>query len=375
MLREFLKALGHTIRDEWAIQVLALLVLTILVYYGWKLFFRHLVHPQVKKTKGVWDTVLANSLYQPVSVFIWLVGITLAGQVVARLMLPDSTLLTIDISVRRFGIILLFTWFLLRIIKYGQKALIEDHPKRNEFDITTIHAIGKILYLVVLMLGFMIGLQTFGIGISGLLAFGSLGGAAVAFASKDLLANFFGGMIIYLDKPFVVGESVRSPDKNIEGEIEHIGWRLTCIRTPQKTPLYVPNSLFSTILVENTSRMTHRQVVAMIGVRYEDAAKMPALLQDIRTMLQHHEGIDHKQKLLVNFVELATSSLNIKLTFYTKVTKSDQYLAVQQDVLMQVLKIIEQQGAQCPFPTTTLCFDPTLLINHKDESHDIARTN
>jgi len=70
-------------------------------------------------------------------------------------------------------------------------------------------------------------LQNLGFSISGVLAFGGVGGIAVGFAAKDLLANFFGGLTVYMDRPFVVGDWVRSPDKNIEGTVEHIGWRLT----------------------------------------------------------------------------------------------------------------------------------------------------
>ena len=103
-------------------------------------------------------------------------------------------------------------------------------------------------------------MQALGYSISGVLAFGGIGGIAVGFAAKDLLANFFGGLMIYLDRPFSVGDWIRSPDKNIEGTVEEIGWRLTRIRTFDKRPLYVPNSTFTQISVENPSRMLNRRI-------------------------------------------------------------------------------------------------------------------
>lgn len=93
-----------------------------------------------------------------------------------------------------------------------------------------------------------------GFSLSGVLAFGGIGGIAVGFAAKDMLANFFGGLAIYLDRPFIVGEWIRSPDHEIEGTVEHIGWRQTRVRAFNKNPIYVPNSLFSTIVVETPTR-------------------------------------------------------------------------------------------------------------------------
>ena len=91
--------------------------------------------------------------------------------------------------------------------------------------------------------------------------------------------------MIYLDRPFDVGDWVRSPDKNIEGTVEDIGWRLTRIRTFDKRPLYVPNGTFSTISVENPSRMSNRRIKTNIGLRYDDANKVATIIADIESML------------------------------------------------------------------------------------------
>ena len=77
-------------------------------------------------------------------------------------------------------------------------------------------------------------MQEIGLSISGLLAFGGVGGLIVGLAAKDLLSNFFGGMMIFFDRPFRVGEFIKSPDRNIEGIVEKIGWRLTVVRTFSK---------------------------------------------------------------------------------------------------------------------------------------------
>ena len=90
-------------------------------------------------------------------------------------------------------------------------------------------------------------MQTLGFSVSGVMAFGGIGGIAIGFAAKDLLANFFGALTIYLDRPFSEGDWIRSPDREIEGIVENIGWRLTVIRSFDKRPIYVPNSVFASI--------------------------------------------------------------------------------------------------------------------------------
>ena len=176
-------------------------------------------------------------------------------------------------TVRTVGIIACITWFLSRFIDNVQASVLRLRQTRGEpVDKTTVDAIAKLLRISVIITSVLVALQTLGISISGVLAFGGIGGIAVGFAAKDLLANFFGGLMIYLDRPFSVGDWVRSPDKQIEGTVEEIGWRLTRIRTFDQRPLYVPNAIFTQIAVENPSRMTHRRIYETLGVRYDDMA-------------------------------------------------------------------------------------------------------
>ena len=152
-------------------------------------------------------------------------------------------------------------------------------------------------------------MQAFGLSLSGLLTFGGVGGLIVGLAAKDLLSNFFGGMMIYFDRPFKVGDWIRSPDRQIEGTVERIGWRMTIIRTFDKRPLYVPNSVFSNIVVENPSRMLNRRINETFGLRYQDANKLALIVDDVKAMLETHPDIDAKQTLIVNFDKFGPSTL------------------------------------------------------------------
>ena len=160
--------------------------------------------------------------------------------------------------------------------------------------------------------------------------------------------------MIFMDKPFDIGDWIRSPDRNIEGTVEYIGWRLTRIRTFDKRPLFVPNSIFSTISVESPTRMHNRRIKKVIGLRYEDAGKVRGILAAVKTMLEEHSDIDQNALTMVNLVEFADSSLNFMVYTFTKTTNWGAYQAIQEDVLLKIIDIITEFGAECAFPSRTL---------------------
>jgi MscS family membrane protein len=124
--------------------------------------------------------------------------------------------------------------------------------------------------------------------------------------------------MIYLDRPFAVGDWIRSNDRQIEGTVENIGWRQTRIRAFNKRPIYVPNAIFSNIVVENPSRMTHRRIHETLGIRYDDIGKMEAIVAEVKSMLQNHPDIDTTQALIVNFNAFAASSVDFFIYTLTK---------------------------------------------------------
>ncbi len=308
---------------------------------------------RIEKTRQLWDDALFNALRRPLSLLIWLLGISFAADIVARQ--TDAAIFEAVAPVRDVGVIAIIAWFFFRLITEVESNLIRAKAlEGKEIDRTTADAIGKLLRLSVVITAVLVALQTLGISISGILAFGGVGGIAIGFAAKDLLANFFGGLMVYLDRPFTVGDWIRSPDRNIEGTVERIGWRLTVIRTFDKRPLYVPNSTFASIAVENPSRMSHRRIYETVGIRYDDANKMAPIVDKVEAMLVAHPEIDDSQTLIVNFNSFAPSSLDFFIYTFTHTTNWVKYHEVKQDVLLKVVQIIEDAGAEIAFPTSTI---------------------
>jgi MscS family membrane protein len=337
--------------NTWVYQVFAVVFLTLLVSYSVGLVFNHLGR-LAEKSNNPWDDVFLESARKPLKLLIWLLGISWAAKITH--MANNAEIFEFIDPTRRVGVIVLITWFLFGLAKRFEVALQNPDRIKEPLDATTASAIGKLLRASIIITAVLVILQNMGFSISGVLAFGGVGGIAVGFAAKDLLANFFGGLTVYMDRPFVVGDWVRSPDKNIEGTVEHIGWRLTRIRTFDKRPLYVPNATFSTISLENPSRMTHRRIQETIGVRYDDIAQVRAIADGVKRMLIDHDEIDDDQTLIVNLNQFGGSSVNLLVYTFTKTTIWVKFHEVKQDVLLKIAEIIEQHGAEIAFPTTTL---------------------
>ena len=301
-----------------------------------------------------WDNVLTDALLRPSKWAIWLLVVYLS----LGLFEGADQLRTLVRQAADTALILLLAWIAQRALKGAEAELLSEHRgKRQSDDRATIRASLRLIRISVGIVVLLMVLQSLGVSVSGLLAFGGIGGIAVGFAARDLLANFLGGLSIYLDRPFTVGDWIRSPDREIEGTVEDIGWRMTRIRTFDQRPLYIPNSIFSSVAVENPSRMNNRRIYETIGIRYDDVAVMGRIVADVKAMLESHEAIDLSRTLMVNFVACGPSSLDFFIYAFTKTTDWATFHGIKQEVLLKVLSIISAQGAEVAFPTRTLLLD------------------
>lgn len=338
--------------ESWIIQVFLVVFFSLLVDWVQRRVLNKLYN-KLEATHNYWDDSLIDAVKRPLTGLIWIIGLTFAAQIVKDQ--SEAVIFNAVEPIRNVGVIFMIAWFLIRFISRAEANIVQKSLKSAApVDKTTADAIAKLLRISVIITASLVAMQTLGYSISGVLAFGGIGGIAVGYAAKDLLANFFGGLMVYLDRPFDVGNWIRSPDKQIEGTVEKIGWRVTMIRTFDKRPLYVPNAVFTSIAVENPSRMTNRRIYETIGIRYDDVSKMGVIVEDVKKMLKAHPEIDTNQTLIVNFNEFASSSLDFFVYTFTKTINWIEYHEIKQDILMQIINIIEGHGAECAFPTSTL---------------------
>ncbi|OGO94232.1 MAG: mechanosensitive ion channel protein MscS [Coxiella sp. RIFCSPHIGHO2_12_FULL_44_14] len=357
-------------QHDWIIKSITVLASAILVSLTEWIIYRRLT-PRAIHKQQVWRESFLRAFHEPVQILVVLMTLSFLFSIIAeQLSFDGDTLKTVD-NFRLFFLILFTFWVGMRFIRRVEEGMVvcleKGETKIKLNDRTSVHAISQFSRVVLIIITSLIVLQSLGVRISALLAFGGVGALVLGLAAKDNLANFIGGMMIYWDRPFSVGDWIRSPDQEIEGTVENIGWRLTRIRTLDKRALYLPNGILSNIAIENPSRMTHRRIKTTLGVRYEDASKIIAITHDIDQMVRQYPDIDEKQTVLIYLSEFAPSSLNILIQAFTKATDGEAFQAVQQDIFLKVVDIVNKHGAECAYPTQTLHVDPTCWIKPEEK--------
>ncbi|MBB1272285.1 mechanosensitive ion channel family protein [Psychromonas sp. SR45-3] len=351
---------------NWVANFAFMLCLTMILQLIWRYFAKR-TENVISKTSNNWDDIVFYGVNKPINWVILLMGTSMSLRVVAES--EDLVISDYLPVVQKVAILFIVGWVFWRLVYKAEHTYVADDAK----DTTTVTALAKLAKLSIITIITLSIIQTLGVSISGVLAFGGMGGLIVGMAAKDLLSNLFGATMVYMDKPFKVGDWIRSPDKSIEGTVEEIGWRVTRIRTFDKRPIYVPNSLFTTIVVENPSRMTNRRIKENFGLRYKDIKQIEGIIKSVREMLENHPDIDQSQTLIVNFDLFNNSSLDFFIYTFTKTTNWVLFHEVKQDVLLKVADIVIQHDAEFAFPTRQLHLnkdDHKMLFNdnHKHES-------
>jgi MscS family membrane protein len=331
--------------NVWMIQIFIVILITTAIGIGTRWLLKRM-KIGMKKKRSIWNDAAIAAAGRPLLVLVWVLGLNIAGIIIADH--TGSAVFRYASEARSLAFITLLAWFLVRFVRIVEEDMLSTPRPRHKLDATSTRAIAKLARISVVVTASLILLERLGYSVSGVMAFGGIGGIAVGFAARDMLSNFFGGLMLFLDRPFNIGDWIRSPDRNIEGIVEQIGWRQTCIRTFDKRPLYIPNSTFSSIAVENPSRMTYRCIKETVGLRYKDKGKLPFILEKINTMLANHEGLTRSEAAGANLDKLNVSSLDLTITAFTPVCSVAEYTRIKEDILLKTLKIIDDEGAE-PF--------------------------
>ena len=330
--------------------VVAAFLLCILFFHGFSRLSDVLIH----KEKGSLRSVFVRTLRIPLLVLPWLLVVFYVSYAWPGVQERDFSSLLI--LVRKVMLLLYVAWVGWEISD-NAAALLKSSGSRLARKMSS-SVVSRTIQLLILILVTLHLLKLFGYSLSALLAFGGVGGIILGFAAKDWLANFFGGLMLMLDRPFTEGDWIRSPDRAIEGHVEKVGWRLTKIRTFDRRPIYVPNSIFSGIVVENPSRMRNRRMVEEFSLNYEDLPKMPDILATIDRKVSELPDVDAVEPHYAAFIRYGDSGLICQIRAHiTQVDRVD-FLQVQESVLLLVANIVTEAGASFAYPTRRILSDP-----------------
>ena len=312
-----------------------------------KMLFRKLAS-LARRTRTEHDDRFIAALEAPVSLLILVFGLYLAIVV----LLPLETHGLVTRIFKGITMVLVF-WATLRLVDLLAHVLSDISDQRGLSITGFVPLIKKAIRIFVLLIGIVMVIDNLGYSVGGLLATLGLGGAALAFAAKDTIANLYGSLALVLDRPFKVGDWIMV-GKDIDGDVEEIGLRSTKVRTWPKTIMSIPNSVLANETINNWSRMPKRRVKQVIGVTYDTSPDdMDGLVEDIRNLLREDEDIE-QEFILVNFTDFGDSSLNILVYYFTKTIQWLDYMDVRQRMNLKIMRAVEQRGLSIAFPTRTV---------------------
>lgn len=187
---------------------------------------------------------------------------------------------------------------------------------------------------------------------------GGLGliGMAVAFGAQNLIANLFAGLSIFVEHIFEVGDWIRSPD--VEGTVEDIGFRTTKVRRFDMALTTIPNAKLSEQAVVNFSRMTNRRIYWKIGLEYRSTAdQLQQVVNGIRDYVMSDDAFEtdpRRTTTMVHIDSFNASSIDIMLYCFTKTTSWTQWMAVKEQLALEIKQIVEDAGTGFAFPSQSL---------------------
>ncbi len=302
-----------------------------------------------KRTKNGVDDKILEVLKKPVDFFFIILGLHFAMNYVS---MPEG-LEDFMRNMIRSGFAISVFWGLLNIItplSHIIHKFTEKFGRELSDDIAKF--LIKALRFIIIAIAIVTVFQEWGYNISGFLASLGLVGMAFALAAKDTAANLFGSLVIFTDRPFKVGDWVKTPD--VEGTIEEIGIRSTRIRTFAQALVTVPNAILANSAILNWSQMGKRRIKLNLGLTYSTTKEQIVnIVDEIRDMLNNHPDI-HKDLIMVHFNEYNNSSLDIFCYFFTTTTVWAEYLQVREDIHLKIMDIVEKNGASFAFPSRSI---------------------
>lgn len=331
---EWLQALGYFLGG---------VILARIIYLLFKRVFKRLA----AKTQTKWDDVFVDQVEEPMAFGIVILGFWFGYEHLHFGVGVDNfmehvfqILIAIDI-----------TWLVARLLDSVVSNVILHLDERT--DSSTVAQFGPILQKtlrsLVWILGIISGLTNAGYDVGALLAGVGIGGLAMAMAAKDFVANIFGGITVFIDKPFGVGDRIKV--NGIDGTVLEIGIRSTRIKTLENRLVTIPNHQFTDQVVENVTAEPSRKMKVVLGLTYDTTPDQIQQALDILTDIVSAAGRT-EDEYTVWFSGFGDFSLNVSCIYFIR--KGEHWAQVPNEIHMQILKRFNEAGLNFAFPTQTL---------------------
>jgi MscS family membrane protein len=259
-------------------------------------------------------------------------------------------------EVRELVVALGVAWTLLRWHRelrrnrdsYAQEML----PRLNEkdrlflFDVTQ-----KLISIGVWAIVIYELMQLVGVSAPVLITAGGFGAAAVGFGAQGIVSNSLSGLSLYINRPFIVDDFIEIPSEQLMGTVEEIGWFYTQLRTRDRQPVFVPNTIFTSTPVINNTTIDNRRIWIEFSLSYNDRLRIPAVVADLEEILSRHDQVAQNKTQAVHFTGYGESSLDLRLLCHATSQAIEDAWNLQQDLLLTIGEVVQRHGASMPYPT------------------------
>ncbi|MFT8322337.1 MAG: mechanosensitive ion channel family protein [Bacillus sp. (in: firmicutes)] len=353
---------------DWASLCLSFfLFLSCLLFRKWfTAYFFKLLYSYAQKKKITTISTTFTAIEKPVHCVFIVIGLQLAFKFFPYEIISSSW----ENQVVRSSFIAVITWGLFNL----SSIITLLFPKlMTKLDISVdkmiIPFVTKLFKTLVLMLGFSIIAQEWGFNINGFIAGLGLGGLAFALAAKETVSNLFGGIVLVTEKPFTIGDWIKTP--SVEGTVEDITFRSTRIRTFAQALVTVPNSTLANEPIINWSKMGKRQVSFYLTITQQTTKeKLQKVVECIKTLLHSHPDV-HPETILVAFERFSENSFDIYIYYFTKITTFSEYLTTKEDINYKMMEILQTEGIDFSIPQGTVVIKQDHEISTKQENQSM----
>jgi len=336
---------GNTVA-QWSITLAYIIggvILAKILYW----FIGKVIKKATSKTKNKFDDILVDMFEEPIALIVVLVVSWFA---IGKLNFNENWTNFIE---HVFYILVTFSiaWLFVRLVD----AIIQEYivplveKSKSNLDDQILPILRKSIKISIWIIALIIGLDNAGYNVGTLLASLGIGGLALAMAAKDTVSNFFGGITIFVDKPFTIKDRINID--GIDGVVEEIGIRSTRIRNLSGRMITVPNSIFTNNKIENISSEPNRKIVLTLGLTYDnDEKNIEKAINLLKEIAQNNENTE--ENVYVGFTGFGDFSLNITFIYY--ILKGKDILQTQTEINSDILKKFSQEKLEFAFPTQTI---------------------
>lgn len=297
-----------------------------------------------------WATKLVGAIDSP--------GATLAMAGILALVVPQLHLavkasVVVSVAVRVIAVSSV-VWGAYRLVDVLTEALAyRASLTESKLDDQLVPLVHRSLKVLTVVLGGLFILQNLDVDVGSLLAGLGIGGLAFAFAAKDTLANFFGSVMIFADKPFQIGDWV-VVDGSTEGIVEEVGFRSTRVRTFYNSLVTLPNSKIADAKVDNYGARKYRRTVTTLHLTYDTTPEqMQAFVEGIRAIIRANPNT-RKDYYEIHFSGFTENSLTVLLYFFFQVNNWTAELGERSKVFLEILRLSRELGITFALPSRRL---------------------